>query len=324
LRIFYVTQGVHLTGGQLVNLDHVAALRRFGYDARFLFVRPQDETPGAFAPEFPSGLAAPWQTATDGLEACDILVVGEMFGAGALAVMDTPCRKVLHNQGPFYSFTAFLDVASMERWGAEAMILPSGFAAEFVARMGWTRPRHVVRPALDPAFARAYGPRTPAVAATVNRRPQEWRLIRGIFRSRRPDLAHVPWMEIKGMTRVQAAQAMATAELFLALGEREGLGLPPLEALATGALVVGFTGGGGQEYATPGNGDWFAEGAYFEIAETLARRIDQLQAGETFETRRAAGRATAAAFSREAFEAQLAQAWSAIAGPPSRSGPGPS
>lgn len=312
MRIFYVTQGVHRTGGQFVNLDHVATLRRLGHDARFLFV---NDEPG-FAPEFPAGLESPWQRGAGGLTADDIVSVGEMFGAGAFAVRDTPARKVLHNQGPYYTFSAFPDVPSMERWGAEAMILPSGFAADMVRRLGWTRPTHVVRPALDPVFAAAAGPRRLAIAATVNRRPQEWRLIRGILRSLRPDLAGVPWIEIRGMTRAQVAQAMAGSEIFLALGEREGLGLPPLEAMATGALVVGFTGGGGREYATPANGDWFEEGAYVEIAETLARRIDELRAGESFEARRAAGRATAASFGREAFEAQLAAAWAAIAGPP--------
>lgn len=312
MRIFYVTQGVHLTGGQLVNLDHVAALRRLGYDARLLFVRDEAD----FTPQFPPGLASPWQLGVRGLAADDVVVVGEIFGVGALAVMETPARKVLHNQGPYYTFAAFLDVPSIRGWGCEAMIFPSRFAADQVASFGWTGPSHVVRPALDPVFAATSGSRQLRIAATNNRRPQEWRLIRGVLRSLRPDLADVPWFEIKGLTRPQVAQAMASSELFLALGLLEGLGLPPLEAMATGALVVGFTGGGGVEYATPENGDWFAEGAHVQIAETLARRIDQFRAGETFEARRAAGRATAAEFSQPAFEAQLAAAWAAIAGPP--------
>jgi glycosyltransferase involved in cell wall biosynthesis len=231
--------------------------------------------------------------------------------------MNAPARKVLHNQGPFYTFLAFSDLDAIRRWGAEAMILPSGFAAAMVAKMGWERPAHVVRPALDPVFARAGGgPRTLRIAAIPNRRPQEWRLLRGILRSQRPDLAHVPWIEIRGVARSEVARAMAGSEIFLATGLLEGLGLPPLEAMATGALVVGFHGGGGQEYATPENGDWFDDGAYFEIAATLAARLDQLAAGEAFAARRAAGRATAASFGRSAFEAQLAAAWTAIAGPP--------
>ncbi|MBL8555422.1 MAG: glycosyltransferase [Phenylobacterium sp.] len=311
MRIFYVTQGVHLTGGQLVNLDHVAALRRLGYDARLIFIRDEPD----FTPQFPPGLESPWQVGAAGLAADDVVVVGEIFGKGALALVDTPARKVLHNQGPYYTFAAFLDVASMLRWGCEAMIFPSRFAAGEVARFGWTGPAHVVRPALDPVFAATTAARRLRVAATTNRRPQEWRLIRGILRSLRPDLSEVPWLEIRGMTRPEVAQAMASSEIYLALGQLEGLGLPPLEAMATGALVVGFTGAGGAEYATRGNGDWFPEGAHVEIAAMLARRIDELRAGKAFAVRRDAGRATAAAFSRQRFEAELAAAWAAIAPP---------
>lgn len=313
MRIFYVTQGVHRTGGQFVNLEHVAALRRQGYDARFLFVR----TDGTGPEPFPPGFEAPWQVGTGGLSPDDVVVVGEMFGAGALAVLETPARKILHNQGPFYTFAAFSDLMAVRRWGAEAMITPSGFAADMVERMGWDRPIHVVRPALDPVFAAAAGaPRDLRIAAIPNRRPQEWRLIRGILWSQRPDLADVPWVEIKGLSRAGVAQAMATSEIFLATGQMEGLGLPPLEAMATGALVIGFRGGGGREYATAENGDWFDEEAHLEIAELLARRIDQLRSGETFALRRAAGQATAAAFSQSEFERQLSSAWAAIAGPP--------
>lgn len=311
MRIFYVTQGVHRTGGQLVNLDHVAALRRLGYDARFLFVRSDDTQPD------PLPDAIPWQTDVGDLTADDIVSVGEMFGAGALAVMNTPARKVLHNQGPFYTFMAFSDFDALRRWGAEAMILPSHVAADMVARMGWDRPAHVVRPVLDPVFAAtASGPRKLQIAAIPNRRPQEWRLIRGALRSRRPDLAHVPWVEIQGLPRAGVAKVMAESEIFLATGLMEGLGLPPLEALATGALVVGFHGGGGLEYARTDNGDWFDDGQHLGVAEALALRLDALIAGDTFEPRRAAGRAMAAAFNAQAFETQLAAAWAAIAGPP--------
>ena len=314
MRIFYVTDGVHIAGGQLVNLDHVATLRRLGYDAGLLIVRPKGE--GAFEPRFPPGLDVPWQRDAAGLTAADFVVGGEMFGNGAVAVADSPARRVLHNQGPFYSFMAFLDLAALRQWGCEAMILPSGVGADMVRRIGWDRALHVVRPALDPVFVPAAA-RELRIAAITRKRLQEVRLIRGILRSLRPDLGEVPWLEIAGVDRGEVARRMAASEIFLALGQLEGLGLPPLEALATGALVIGFHGEGGREYATPQNGDWFGDALHFEIAETLAQRLDQLKAGERFEARRAAGFATAAAFSKPAFEAQLAQAWAAIAGAPS-------
>jgi hypothetical protein len=82
--------------------------------------------------------------------------------------------------------------------------------------------------------------------------------------------------------------------------------------MAGGALVVGFHGGGGREYATPQNGDWFDEGEHLALAEALAARLDGLRAGEDFTARRAAGYATAAEFSPARFEAELSAAWTTI------------
>ena len=83
MRIFYVIAGDFIAGGQRVNLDHVLALRRLGYDARLWIMRPDGEAAGAYQPKFPSGLEAPWQPAVPDLAADDVLVVGEMFGAAA-------------------------------------------------------------------------------------------------------------------------------------------------------------------------------------------------------------------------------------------------
>jgi hypothetical protein len=86
--------------------------------------------------------------------------------------------------------------------------------------------------------------------------------------------------------------------------------------MAAGALVVGFHGGGGLEYATPENGDWFDDGQAPAIADRLAELVDRLRAGERFEARREAGRRTAGEFSRETFETALRAAWLDLAGPP--------
>jgi glycosyltransferase involved in cell wall biosynthesis len=148
------------------------------------------------------------------------------------------------------------------------------------------------------------------------KRHVEHSLIKGALGSFRPDLAGLGWVIIEGQPRAEAARLMAACDIFLSLSNREGLGLPPLEAMATGALVVGYHGDGGQEYATPENGDWFGDGSHVEIARMLGQRLDELAAGERFEARREAGRRTAAAFSQARFEAELAAAFLELAGPP--------
>ncbi len=53
---------------------------------------------------------------------------------------------------------------------------------------------------------------------------------------------------IQGLSESQTAEVLSTSAIFLALNEREGFGLPPLEAMASGCIVIGFSGGVGLEY----------------------------------------------------------------------------
>lgn len=302
-----------VAGGQRVNLAHVVTLRAWGHDARLLIVRPPGEG-GSFSPAFPVDVTAPpWQLEIDDLTADDVVVVGEMFRRGAQAVSGSPARKIIHNQNPYYMFQAFKDMDAVRRWGAEHKICASRFTADRLAEAGWTGPVSVVRPYVDPIFQGAPGtPRALWVAYMPRKRAIEARHLRGLLRSRRPDLARIPWIELVNASREDCARALKTAGVFLSLGWQEGLGLPPLEAMAGGALVVGFHGGGGHEYATAENGDWFDDGDHLALVDALAGRLDGLIAGQDFSARQAAARATAASFSQARFETELEAAWSAI------------
>jgi Glycosyl transferases group 1 len=61
---------------------------------------------------------------------------------------------------------------------------------------------------------------------------------------------------IERMTESETADVLRRSAVFLSLNEREGLGLPPLEAMASGCIVVGYHGGCGRLYM--GDGTAFA------------------------------------------------------------------
>lgn len=313
MRIFYALGRDFVAGGQLNSLAHILTLRALGRDARLLVLPPKGAN--SAAPVFPPGVEGPpWQVGVDGLAADDVVVVGEMFGAAAVALRDSPARRVLHNQNPFYTFEAFRDVSAIKGWNCERIICASGYISDFLRGAGWDGPTSVVRPFVDPVFAEEVGrPRQAAVAFMPRKRPREAKLIRGLVLSRRPDLASVPWVSLENVTRAECAHVLKRAALFLSLGHQEGLGLPPLEAMACGAIVVGFHGGGGLEYATADNGLWFGDDDPGAVADAVVATLDAFASGERFEPLLEAGRATAAAFSREAFETQLKDAWQAIA-----------
>lgn len=58
----------------------------------------------------------------------------------------------------------------------------------------------------------------------------------------------VDFRVIDGLTQQEIVKEYQQADIFLATGYPEGFGLPPLEAMSCGCVVVGFTGVGALEY----------------------------------------------------------------------------
>ncbi|MFN0050359.1 MAG: glycosyltransferase, partial [Cytophagales bacterium] len=56
---------------------------------------------------------------------------------------------------------------------------------------------------------------------------------------------------IENKNESQVAQIMKESTFYLSFGYPEGLPLPPAEAMACGCVVIGYNGGGGEEYFDP-------------------------------------------------------------------------
>ena len=82
---------------------------------------------------------------------------------------------------------------------------------------------------------------------------------------------------MENRTERETAEIFGRSTIVLSLPFLESFGLVPLEAMASGAIVIGFTGYGGQEYASAENGFWFPPDHLEEVADTLAYVVDGLE-----------------------------------------------
>jgi glycosyltransferase involved in cell wall biosynthesis len=76
---------------------------------------------------------------------------------------------------------------------------------------------------------------------------------------------------IEGMSELDTAAALRSAPIFLALGHREGFGLPPAEAMASGCYAIGFSGFGGREIFDPAFSSPVEDGDVLSAAREVAR-----------------------------------------------------
>jgi hypothetical protein len=112
----------------------------------------------------------------------------------------------------------------------------------------------ILRPGIDlTRFAPAAKPEGEIRVAYMPRKNKALaKQIREIFEARRATFASdgvpVSWIEIAGQDQAGVARLLGDAHIFLVTGFPEGCPLPPLEAMASGCLPVGFTGFGGWDY----------------------------------------------------------------------------
>jgi glycosyltransferase involved in cell wall biosynthesis len=318
--IYYVGYLPPKTGGEMVNLQHVAALHSAGRRAVALV------NAGYSPSNVPADLVLPMEVLKPGkvFAPDDVVVVPEYYRDAILHFTKQPCRAVLHVQGPFLLFRGLQSVAELNALPWLGVLTCSHFCAETLAAMGVRVPAAVVRPPLLPVFCQSAlgdAKKKLQIAYMPEKRPKEAPVVRAIFQARYPAWASVPWVPIANVSRAECARLLAESAVFASFSYLEGLGLPPLEAMASGCAVAGFDGLGGREYATAENGLWVPEADHAGFADALAQVLAGCSAAAAssgdstaHRARLAAGRRTAASFSQARFSAELLAAWRGLLG----------
>lgn len=186
----------------------------------------------------------------------DVLVIPECYGPG-LGRLPEEARVVIFNQGAYHTFDRILfdttqpgsPYADIKR--IAALLTVSDDSAELLRYAFPSIPLHIVRPVVDSALFHPAGEQpTRRIAYMTHRRTQEREQLLHLLRARGVldgwDLA-----PIRGRSERETAQIMRGSAIFLGFSEREGFGLPPAEAMASGCYVIGYTGMGGREFYDP-------------------------------------------------------------------------
>jgi glycosyltransferase involved in cell wall biosynthesis len=119
---------------------------------------------------------------------------------------------------------------------------------------------------------------------------------------------------IENLDEAGVAACLRESRIFLSLGYQEGLPLPPAEAMACGAIVVGYDGFGGSEYLRPDLAFPVPAGDLLEFAKTLERVLTLFEESprELLDRAERAAAYVAENYSPAREETELIQAWQEI------------
>jgi glycosyltransferase involved in cell wall biosynthesis len=312
-RILYIAPDVDQPrGGVDVLYEHVAALRERGFEAFIVHSSP------GFRYRF-ARREVPVLDASSSfyVQPSDTLVVPEDYPGAIKKCRDISCRKVLFCQSHFQVFQGIAPGESWADYGFSAYLCVSAPIQQALKKW-FGVDATVIRPYLDACyFHEGLRPIHPPirVACMPRRGAANLRLVQGLLAASRPTgAASLSWLEIDGLPKQQVSARLREAHVYLSTGAREGLGLPPLEAMAAGCLVVGFTGGGGRDYASPDNGVWVEDENPWALAEALQQAVAALadpSARALLDAKRAASQITASTYNRARFERDLMAFWTA-------------
>ncbi|MGD1278462.1 MAG: glycosyltransferase family 4 protein [Tepidisphaeraceae bacterium] len=310
-RVFYVSHDIPLPrGGIGILYDHVAVLRRHGLDAFIV-----QGTPDFVYPFAHQSVPVIYSGSIGAVSYRDTFVIPEDHPLLS-SLRSVECGKILFCQNHYYIYHGLDPGQSWTDFGIQdymALSQPIGDAL----RTWFGVEATVVRPAVDELFFTdqpAPFARPLNVAFMPRKGTANLRLLQGLLGPYvQPKLAWpIRWRPIDALQRPQVAEILESCPIYITTPYHEGLGLPSLEAMAAGCLVIGYRAGGGLDYATDDNGLWVPDDDPFALAQKLQDMVGRLSDPSylgTIQQIRQSGQATARRYSSQAQEAALLEFW---------------
>lgn len=229
----------------------------------------------------------------------DVVVVNEILDDVLMKFLGLACRRQMFCQNQFYSFGRNLGLRDHAQLGLDGVYCASESIRDFYARIYGYDDLDVIPYAVDGALFRP-APKRFQIAYVPRKLPLEAEFIRSAVQRKFPAWRHVAWVAIHDKSEEETARIMGESAAFLALGHRDSFGLPAVEAMSAGCAVVGFHGGGGQEFATPDNGRWFHPDQLLDCVDAVGDMLAALDRNDDAILRQIQnGRVTATRYTSE-------------------------
>jgi hypothetical protein len=286
---------------------HVEALRDLGFSA---CIATADAAPPAWFKT-----TAPVVSLNDLSPSEDVLVLPENNSGLLKSFASWPKLKVVFCQNQYQIYRGLAGREDYGEYGVQHVICTGNLAAA-VCRRRLPRATILMLPyPIDTRLFHARSPKKMQIAYSPRKRAQEAAFIFDLYRAENPSYRAIPWVRIDQMSESQVAGVLAESALYLSLQRFESFGLSALEALACGCLTAGFTGFGGRDYATAGNGFWAPEDDCLACVDRLAEATRLLiEGGERCRAVTADGIDTANRYGYDPFKIRLRNCWNTILG----------
>jgi hypothetical protein len=204
----------------------------------------------------------------------DIWVVPEAFMSYLRALANTPVKRIMICQSQWALTFPADPKAGIAEFGADDLLVTTENQMQFFRDVyGVSDIPYIQGYEVDTRIFRPAAQKKRQIAFMPRKLPVEARFLEATFKRRHARYADVPWISVDHLPQSEVARILGESAVFLGLSHWDSLGLPPLEAMASGCLCAGYYGDGGRTYMTKDNGWWANDKDWLACIDALASAI---------------------------------------------------
>lgn len=189
------------------------------------------------------------------LKADDIVVLPEFYGKSLNDAFKAH-NVVIYNQNCYYTFRGYgvlkaSNVNSIyKQTRLKGVIVASEDAKLYMSSFIHEKPLYRVKYGIDSSVFKYQTKKKKQIAFMPRKLREDSEQVFNILKMKGV-LNGWDVVAIEGLNEFEVAKILTESSIFLSFNHREGFGMPSVEAMSCGCIVVGYSGQGGKEYFLP-------------------------------------------------------------------------
>tara|TARA_Y100000389_G_C17462440_1_gene522850 strand:- start:881 stop:2089 length:1209 start_codon:yes stop_codon:yes gene_type:complete len=215
----------------------------------------------------------------------DIMIIPEGFPNVMENTAQLPCKRIVMAQSWYYVLSGLKVGQKWQHFGIKDVISISDGITEYVNTVMPGLTVRNYKQSIDRNLFHVpekVSDKAPMISFMPGRGPESQMKTNTVIRTFYEFYPHYRWVRfapLQGLSKEEFANQLRTSALALYTDEVAGFGTLPLEAMACGTHVVGWTPFGSKEYVNENNGFWAVNGDVFQLAELIGMALDRYFAG---------------------------------------------
>jgi len=215
----------------------------------------------------------------------DIMIIPEGFPNVMENTATLPCRRVVFAQSWYYILSGMKIGQKWQHFGIKDVISISDGITQYINTIMPGLSIKNYKQSIDRELFNVpekLSEKSPLISYMPGRGPESQLKTSNVIRTFYEFFPQYKWVRfapLQGLSKEDFATQLKSSAIALYTDEIAGFGTLPLEAMACGTHVVGWSPFGSKEYINENNGFWAVNGDVFQLAELIGFALDRYFAG---------------------------------------------